>query len=89
MAYTTPSSYQPIWKALKREGKVRLVAPPVLHIRIFNAVRKRKNLDLAYKLECADQFKDARLTRSTDPDHPNILILELKFFYHLHTTGAY
>lgn len=89
MAYTVPSSYQPIWNTLKREGKARLVAPPALHVRIFNAVRKRKNLDLAYKLECSELYKDARLVRSTDPEHPNILILELKFFYHLHTTGAY
>jgi hypothetical protein len=86
MAYTVPSSYQPIWDTLKREGKVRLAAPTVLHTRIFNAVRKRKNIDLAYKLECAEQFKEAKLRRSTQG---NILILELHFFYHLHTTGAY
>jgi len=89
MAYNVPSTYQPIWEALKREGKVRLVSNPAIHARLFNAVKKRKNKDLAYKLECADQFKDAKLIRSTDPDHPNILILELKFLHHLHTTGAY
>lgn len=89
MAYTVPSSYQPIWDTLKEKHQARLVAPMALHTRIFDAVRKRKNLDLAYKLQCSDQFKSARLVRSTDPEHPNILILELKFFYHLHTTGAY
>lgn len=86
MAYTLPSQYQPAWNKLKREGKVRLVAAPEMHERIWNAIRKRKNRDLGFKLECAEQYKSASLTRSSEG---NVLTIQLEYRASLSYTGAY
>jgi hypothetical protein len=86
MAYNIPSQYQPIWDALKREHKVRLVAPTVLHARIFKAVKKRRNLDLAYKLECSELHKKPKLWCESDG---NVLTIGIKFHTYYNSTGAY
>lgn len=53
------SQYEPIWITLKSERKCRITAPVALHKRIIKAVTKRKNLDIAYKVEREESgFKD-------------------------------
>jgi hypothetical protein len=44
------SKYYPIWKRLKDDKHVQIVAPRVLHRRIIKAVIKRKDEDLGFKL---------------------------------------
>lgn len=44
------SIYDPIWEKLKAAKTVSLVADRKLHPRIVKAVKKRKYLDLAYKI---------------------------------------
>lgn len=86
MAYNLPSQYQPTWDQLKKTGKVRLVADPKHHERIWNALRKRKNRDLGFKLQVAEQFKEAYLTRSSNQ---NILTITLVYKASLGYPGAY
>jgi hypothetical protein len=49
------SEYDPIWAQLKASEttpkKVAISANRLLHPRILKAVKKRKNLDIGYKLE--------------------------------------
>lgn len=45
------SLYDPIWNNLKLKGRIDLVANPKLHARIIKAVKKRKWLDMSYKLQ--------------------------------------
>ena len=53
------SQYEPIWITLKADRKCRITAPIALHKRIIKAVMKRKNLDIAYKLEREESgYKD-------------------------------
>jgi hypothetical protein len=44
------SEYNPIWNQLKRDKKVSITANRALHPRILKAVKKRKWLDIGYKL---------------------------------------
>lgn len=49
------SEYDPIWEALKastlKPKRVSITANRLLHSRIFKAVKKRKWLDLGYKIQ--------------------------------------
>ena len=49
------SEYDPIWSSLKASKatpkKVSIAANALLHPRILKAVKKRKNLDIGYKIE--------------------------------------
>lgn len=44
-------TYEPIWIKLKATGKARVAALPEMHRRIYKAVHKEKDLDVAYKLQ--------------------------------------
>ena len=48
------SRYTPIWIALKRDNKVSIVAPPILHKRIIKAVKKRRDKDIERKYLLAE-----------------------------------
>ena len=86
MAYNVPSKYQPIWNQLKQKHIVSLVAPPIIHKRIIKAVIRRKDLDIAYKFECAELHKRAKLYHSIEG---NTITFILKFIPYLNSTGAY
>lgn len=58
---TPKSKYSPIWESLKKDKSCRITAPTPLHARIIKAVIKRKDLDLAYKLELGEANSRARL----------------------------
>ena len=73
----TPSKYQPIWDALKSQGKVSLVAFPILHKRIRKAVIKRKDEDLGFKLMLSESFKYSILHIVEDG---NTITFELKYY---------
>lgn len=63
MPATTPqvSRYLPIWNELKDKKKCRLVAPITLHPRIIKAVKKRKDRDIAYSYQLAENCQKAKL----------------------------
>jgi len=42
-------SYEPIWKQLKQDSVVHVVAPPSRHKRIIKAVSKEKWLDTEFR----------------------------------------
>lgn len=86
MAYNVPSRYQPIWDLLKEKHHAELVAPVVLHRRIIKAVTKRKNIDLAYKFLCSEQYKKAVLKYSVEG---NTIKFKIVFLPYIHATGAY
>jgi hypothetical protein len=46
--------YTPIWNEIKLNGKCDVVVHRRLHQRVIHALWKEKDLDLAYKLECAE-----------------------------------
>ena len=48
---SSKSEYDPIWSKLKTDKVVKVTANRLLHPRIVKAVKKRKWLDIAYKLE--------------------------------------
>lgn len=51
------SRYAQVWEILKKEKKVELIIVPTLRGRIIKAVKKRRDLDLAYRLTLADEHK--------------------------------
>lgn len=48
--------YTPIWNEVKLNGKCDIVVHRKLHKRVIHALWKEKDLDLAYKLECAESI---------------------------------
>ena len=86
MAYNLPSQYQPAWEKLKKDGVVRLVADPRYHERIWNALRKRKNRDLGFKLLNSERYRKAVMSRVSDG---NKLIVTLEYFPNLTHVGAF
>jgi hypothetical protein len=48
------SQYLPIWNRLKLHGTATIVAMPALHRRIIKAVQKRRDRDLGFKLQLAE-----------------------------------
>jgi len=61
----TKSIYLPTWERLKRINSAEVVARTELHRRIIKAVRKRKDLDVAFKYECEEQNVRAVLLAET------------------------
>ena len=47
--------YSPIWNKIKAEGSCEITAHKALHPRIKKALRKEKDLDLGFKLECSER----------------------------------
>lgn len=54
-----PRKYETAWKTLKEKQIVRIAAHPAVHARILKAVIKEKDMDVVYKLQCADDCKRA------------------------------
>lgn len=69
--------YEPAWKKLKAEGKVVIAAHPLVHARIYKALRKEKDMDLVYKLQCEDDGKQARLYSTRNASQ---LIISLRLY---------
>lgn len=57
--------YQPAWNLLKRELQIQISAKPNLHARIYKAIRKEKDMDTIYKMECADRGESATLSSTS------------------------
>lgn len=57
--------YQPIWEAIKSQGKTRLSVPIPFQPRVRKAVLKEKYNDLGYKVLLAERHKIARLEIET------------------------
>jgi hypothetical protein len=49
--------YQQVWENIKSSPKLmcQISAHRAYHLRIIKAVKKEKNMDLAYKLECSER----------------------------------
>jgi len=47
--------YQPIWENIKTNGHTTIVAPPIVHARIIQAVRKEKWRDMGWKFLLAEK----------------------------------
>jgi len=73
------SRYSPIWNQLKETGVCRIAAPRCLHPRLIKAVIKRKDVDLEYKYQLAEQFKTARLEVAEDKGGAEI-VFKLRFY---------
>lgn len=46
--------YQPAWEQLKQYKFCEIVAHRKFHARILKAIKKEKDIDLGYKLECSE-----------------------------------
>ncbi len=55
------SRYLPIWKELKDKGSCRITAPPQFHARLIKAVKKRRDKDLAFLHQLAEENKKHRI----------------------------
>lgn len=71
------SRYAAIWEQVKATGKCEVAAQPKYHARIRKAVTKRKDEDLAYKLECAEANTKFKLKCSVRGDASTILVFTL------------
>lgn len=58
--------YQPIWEAIKQSSTASLSADPSAHYRIIRAVRKEKDLDLGWKMQCLEAGKKYKLLDKAD-----------------------
>lgn len=60
--------YQPAWEKLKKDGKLTIVAPVIVHPRIIKAIIKEKWNDAAFKLcNTHDYFWITHTADSKDP----------------------
>lgn len=77
------SEYDPIWEALKASPRLpkttSITANKILHNRILKAVKKRKWLDIGYKIQIDP--KVAKLTHKRDGS-------KLTFILTFHSTHA-
>ena len=69
--------YEPAWLELKTEGRVVIAAHPLVHGRIFKAVKKEKDMDLVYKLQCEDDGKHPRIYSTRNASQ---LIISIRFY---------
>lgn len=51
MSQYEESMYKPLWEKLKADKRVSVTANKALHPRIIKAVKKRKWLDIGFKLQ--------------------------------------
>lgn len=58
--------YQPIWNELKKHNEASLVAPPDLHPRIIQAVRKERSKDAGWRYLLAEKGKKYTLKIQID-----------------------
>lgn len=54
-------SYEELWKKLKKEKRVSIVAPIPVHKTIISMVRKEKNMDAEYKFLLAEENKSSKV----------------------------
>lgn len=59
-----PSQYEDIWTQLKLNGTVKLTANPLLHPRIIKATKKRKYIDMGFRMFLLEQRKIGILSHS-------------------------
>lgn len=62
MSVFTESQYLPIWNRLKQTGQATIVADPRLHRRLIKAVQARRDRDLAFRHQVAEDGKKHRIT---------------------------
>lgn len=60
--------YQEAWEKIKKDKKLQIVAPAIVHARIVKAIQKEKYMDAAFKL-CNDHdyfYLDVSIDRKTN-----------------------
>lgn len=67
MANPTRSRYQDAWEELKNKKKIKLAARREAHPRLIEAIKKRKKLDLGYKVLLDADENVAKLAFNSDP----------------------
>lgn len=58
--------YSSIWENLKRDGTVSLTANKLFHSRIIKATKKRKWIDMGYRMELLEKNQIAVLSHSIE-----------------------
>ena len=69
--------YEAAWIQLKTQGTVRIAAHRSLHKRIIKAVIKEKDIDLAFKLFCAEKYVKTEICYS---QNTSVITFNLKKF---------
>lgn len=72
------SKYITVWEQVKTLGKCSVVAETRFHQRIKKAIVKRKDEDLAFKLECAENGTKYKLKSRLDPKNNMVLVFTLE-----------
>lgn len=75
------SRYAVVWDTLKATKKCSIKAEVRFHARIKKAVAKRKDEDLIFKLECADNKIKFKIKCITDKEDVTILMFSLVRVY--------
>ena len=68
------SRYQEVWNRLKQQGIVEIAAPARHHSRLRKAIIKRKDNDLGYKLQIAENNKRAFLRFKFEQDKVTVTL---------------
>lgn len=76
--------YEPAWIELKNNGTVRIAAHRSLHKRIIKAIIKEKDIDIPFKLACADKYIKTEIAYSCAT---SVITLNLKKYSTI-ITGA-
>jgi hypothetical protein len=69
--------YQPIWEAIKQSTTASLAADPSAHYRIIRAVRKEKDKDLCWKLECSEAGERYRLEDKSEGSLLSFILIDI------------
>lgn len=69
--------YESAWIELKNNGTVRIAAHRSLHRRIIKAIIKEKDIDLAFKLSCAEKYVKTAICYSRNT---SVITFNLKKF---------
>jgi len=75
--------YQAIWVRLKLHKTATLIAAPSSHLKIIRAVKKEKNIDLAYKLTSIEQGLKFKLAFHSEGDKLNFRLSPVISMYNL------
>ena len=60
------SKYTQVWNKIKTTGRCELVADPKFHKRIIKAVSRKKELDLKYQFQLAEQGRKERINTTIE-----------------------
>lgn len=75
--------YQRAWEALKEHRQVSLKAPADTHDRILRAVRKEKNNDIPYKVECSISGNSYQMNHKREGDIISFTLVPYTYYKNL------